>query len=199
MRTRQDPSAVLQRPRVRTGNHWREGAGPISWFWFGGVLKQAMPLTSLAARQVAAPRQVPLAHEQLGPDHLVPWVALVGHHGALNQLRVGCALPPIGDLWKLRAGVIPRNLCRNEEKRNPRVETVQVPPRTSMSGFANWPEFLGADLLVSGSRVYPRVLTTRLSSVCFPIMEKSRFRAFPPLCRSVFSSFPSPLTSSTLI
>lgn len=54
-----------------------------------------------------------MAHEQLGTHHLITRITLVGHHGALNQLRVRCTLPAIRNLWKLRAGVITSYFCRS--------------------------------------------------------------------------------------
>lgn len=110
----------------------------MSWFCSPGVLHPgAAPPTSLAARQVSAPGEVPLAHEQLRPDQLVTWVALVGHHGTLDQLRVGRAPPAVRDLRKLRAGVVTRNLCRNQEQQQ------SDPP-------GEQPRKLGTDLLGSG-------------------------------------------------
>lgn len=71
-------------------------------------------VTSLTAGQVSTPGQVPLAHEQLCAHQLEAWVALVGDHRAMDQLRVGGALPSVGDLWELRTRVVTRYLCIHE-------------------------------------------------------------------------------------
>lgn len=70
-----------------------------------------LPLTFLTSRHVAAPSEIPLAHEDLGAYQLISRVALVGDDGAVDEVRVGCALPAVGDLRQLRAGVVPRHLC----------------------------------------------------------------------------------------
>ena len=77
-------------------------------------------ITSLTAGQVATPGEVPLAHEQLRANHLVARVTLVGHHRAMHQLRVGGALPAVGDLWKLWACVVTRNLWGSGERERER-------------------------------------------------------------------------------
>lgn len=68
--------------------------------------------TSFTARQVTAPGQVPLTHEHFGAHHLKAGVTLIGHHRAVNQVRVRCGLPAIGDLRKLWTGVVTGNLCK---------------------------------------------------------------------------------------
>lgn len=69
------------------------------------------PLTFLTSRHVTAPGEIPLAHEDLGANQLVSRVALVGDDGAVDEVGVGRALPAVGDLGQLRAGVVPRHLC----------------------------------------------------------------------------------------
>ena len=81
-------------------------------------------VTSFTAWKVSTPGEVPLTHEQLSTNHLETWVTLVGHHRALNQLRVRCALPAISDFWKLRACVIANYFCRGGEELGQR-ETVR--------------------------------------------------------------------------
>lgn len=61
--------------------------------------------------QVTTPRQIPLAHQQLGAHQLEARVALVGDDGAVDQVRVGCALPAVDNLRQLRASVVPLHLC----------------------------------------------------------------------------------------
>lgn len=68
-------------------------------------------LTFLTSRHITAPSEIPLAHEYLGAHQLEPRVALVSDDGAVDQVGVGRALPTVGDLWQLRAGVVPRHLC----------------------------------------------------------------------------------------
>lgn len=60
--------------------------------------------------QVGAPRQIPLAHQDLGAHQLEAGVALVGDHGAVDQVGVGRALPAVGDLGQLGARVVPLHL-----------------------------------------------------------------------------------------
>lgn len=71
----------------------------------------APPLTFFTSWHVTAPREIPLAHENLGANELKPRVALVGDDGAMDQVRVGCALPAVGDFGQLRASVVPLHLC----------------------------------------------------------------------------------------
>lgn len=68
-------------------------------------------LTFLASRHVTAPSEIPLAHEDLGAYQLVSRVALVGDDGAVDEVGVRRALPPVGDLGQLGTGVVPRHLC----------------------------------------------------------------------------------------
>lgn len=70
-------------------------------------------LTPLAGWQVAAPRQVPVAHEQVGTSQLEAGVAVEGDDGAVQQLRLRGGLPAIGDVRQFRARVIAGHLCRD--------------------------------------------------------------------------------------
>lgn len=70
-----------------------------------------MPLTPLAGGQVAAPCQVPVAHQEVGASQLEAGVAMVGDHGAMEQLRLRGRLPAIGNVRQLGAGVITGDLC----------------------------------------------------------------------------------------
>lgn len=70
-----------------------------------------LPLTFLTSRHIAAPSEIPLAHEDLRAYQLKSRVALVGDDGAVDEVRVGRALPAVGDLRQLGAGVVPRHLC----------------------------------------------------------------------------------------
>ena len=90
--------------------------------------------TSLTAGQVSAPGQVPLAHEQLCAHQLETWVALVGDHCAMDQLRVGGALPSVGDLWELRTRVVTRYLCIHEGGREKESERKKATTLQSWSG-----------------------------------------------------------------
>lgn len=45
-----------------------------------------MPLTPLAGGQVTTPCQVPVAHQEVGAGQLETRVAMVGDHGAVEQL-----------------------------------------------------------------------------------------------------------------
>lgn len=69
------------------------------------------PLTPLARWQVAAPRQVPVAHEQVGTSQLEAGVAVEGDDGAVQQLRLRGGLPAVGDVGQLRARVVAGHLC----------------------------------------------------------------------------------------
>lgn len=69
------------------------------------------PLTPLARWQVAAPRQVPVAHEQVGTSQLEARVAVEGDDGAVQQLGLRGGLPAVGDVGQLRARVVAGHLC----------------------------------------------------------------------------------------
>lgn len=68
-------------------------------------------LTPLAGGQVAAPRQVPVAHQKVGAGQLEAGVAVVGDHGAMEQLWLRRCLPAVGNVWQLGAGVVTGDLC----------------------------------------------------------------------------------------
>lgn len=70
-----------------------------------------LPLTFFTSWHVTAPREIPLAHEDLRANQLKSRVALVGDDGAMDEVRVGRALPAVGDLGQLRASVVPLHLC----------------------------------------------------------------------------------------
>lgn len=69
-----------------------------------------LSLTFLTSRHIATPSEVPLAHDDLRAHQLVPRVALVGDDGAVDEVGVRCALPAVGDLRQLGAGVVSRHL-----------------------------------------------------------------------------------------
>lgn len=69
-----------------------------------------LPFTFFTSWYIATPCEIPLAHEDLRAGQLISGVALVGDHGAVDEIGVGCALPAIGDLGQLRASVVPRHL-----------------------------------------------------------------------------------------
>lgn len=79
-------------------------------------------LTFLTAGQVATPRQVPLAHENLRALQLEPGVALVCDHRAVYELGVGGALPAVADLRELGTCVIAGDLCGGDSHMRGREE-----------------------------------------------------------------------------
>lgn len=70
-----------------------------------------LPLTFLTSWHITTPSEIPLAHQDLRAYQFISRVALVGDNGAVNEVRVGRALPAVGDLRQLGASVVPRHLC----------------------------------------------------------------------------------------
>lgn len=60
-----------------------------------------LPLTFLAFWHITAPTEIPLTHEDLRANQCVSWVALVGDHSAVYEIRMRHALPAVGDLRQL--------------------------------------------------------------------------------------------------
>lgn len=79
--------------------------------WTENTTFCGLPLTFLTSWHITAPSEIPLTHEDLGACQLISRVTLVGDDGAVDEVRVGRALPAVGDLRQLRAGVISRHLC----------------------------------------------------------------------------------------
>lgn len=71
-----------------------------------------LPFTFFTSWYIATPCEIPLTHEDLGAAQLISGVALVGDHGAVDQVGVGGALPAVGDLGQLGASVVPWHLFR---------------------------------------------------------------------------------------
>lgn len=70
-----------------------------------------MVLTLFTSGHVAAPGEIPLAHEDLGAGQRVSGVTLVRDDSAVDQVWVRRALPAVGDLRQLGARVVPLHLC----------------------------------------------------------------------------------------
>lgn len=95
---------------------WEYMTGELSLalhVWTNGenVTFCGLPLTFLTSWHITAPSEIPLTHEDLWAYQLISGVALVGDDGAVDEVRVGRALPAIGNLRQLRARVVPRHLC----------------------------------------------------------------------------------------
>lgn len=111
-------------------------------------------ITFFTSWYVATPCEIPLAHEDLRAGQLISRVALVGDHGAVDEVRVGGALPSVGDLGQLGASVVPGHLFRRCDGRRGWTVNTQKKHATIKKNNFEWLEkrgkSAGGALLCSG-------------------------------------------------